>query len=267
MKRELVITARSRKTATKKLIASHSQRVIDIVEELYYGHGVRPSSRTILYRLKKDGSVSKKDSKKVEALVAYLKLTGKIQTHTMIDAKRSMYGTSTYPDAQTALDELATGFKLDLWKNQPHRLLIMCEAVGYTDVIAKVANEYRCDYIGSGGDISVQWKINIAKNNYTHIVYTGDMDVKGISIPKTVIKDINELQDDAGSDLTTLVRIEHDVEEYDVELENVDVEHVRNLIEDEIVKLIDMEKWIADKAKEESEKEYIVSSETKKEMK
>ncbi len=249
--------------ATVAFRDKHSQTIIDIVEELYYGHGVRPSSRTIMYRLKKDGSVTKKDVKKVEALVAYLKLTGDIDVNHMIDAKRTMYGTSTYPDAQTALDELARHFKIDMWKNQQNKILIMCEAVGYTDVIAKVANEWRCDYIGSGGDISVHWKINIAREDYTHIIYVGDMDDKGIEIPQRLITDINELQLSVGSELTTLVRIEHDVEEYDVELENVDVEHVRNLISFEISELVEGDIWIADEEIEENERMLIVPRETK----
>ncbi len=229
--------------AGKKFTKEYSQTVIDMVEDLYYNHGVRPSSRTILYRLKKLGEVTKKDVKKVEALVAYLKLTYKIPTYMMIDAKRSMYGTTTYDDAAEAISELVSNYKLDFWKYQENKILIMCEATGYTDVISKVADEYRCNYIGAGGDFSIHYKLIVAKREYTHIIYCGDMDAKGIEIPQILIRDINEIQKQHGYDFTTMVRIEHDVDKYDVELENVDVEHVRQLLRDNIKPLIDNYSW------------------------
>jgi len=240
--------------ATKKFVDEYSGIVMGIVDELYYSHGVRPSSRTILYRLKGMGLATKKDVKKVEALVAYLKLKGDIGVHMMIDAKRTMYGTATFNSKEEALSDLSKSFKLDLWLNQPTKVLIMCEAVGYTDVIGRVANEYRCDYIGSGGDISVHWKIELAQSDYTHIIYVGDMDEKGVAIPNILIRDVNELQEANGLPLTTMVRIEHDVVEHDVELENVDVEHVRNLIRTKVVNLIDSHLWDDSLATEATDK-------------
>jgi len=246
--------------ATKKFTALHGDMVVDMVNDLYGIHGVRPSSRTIMYRLKGLGLIGKGDVKKVEALVALLKLTGRIDVHKMIDAKRSMYGTSTYKDAKEATDELAGRFKMDLWKDQDNKVLIMCEASGYTDVISAVASKYRCDYMGSGGDISVHWKVMIASAGYTHIVYVGDMDTKGMEIPVTMIDDINFMQNYRGMKNTELVRIEHDVLKYDVELENVDIDYIRDLISDEVNNLIDMVSWKKSLAVESDEAMKISSN-------
>ncbi len=245
--------------ATKKFVREYSAIVIEMVKDLYYNHGVRPSSRTILYRLKKLGTVTKKDDKKVEALVAYLKLKGDISIRTMIDAKRKMYGTTTYPSKRAALSNLHNRFKLDLWKEQDNSVLLMCEAVGYSDVISKVANEYRCDYIGSGGDISVHWKMELAESSYTHIIYVGDMDEKGITIPQILIRDVNELQSANGYENTTMVRIEHDVAEYDVELENVDVEYVRDLLRSKVSELINHEAWETSLSNESIDRESLLT--------
>ncbi len=260
MKRsDMTLIERKQTDATKKFIREYSDIVVGMVEDFYHNHGVRPSSRTILYRLKKLGTVTKKDVKKVEALVAYLKLKGDISTYMMIDAKRTMYGTSTYPSKRAALSNLHKKFKLDLWKEQDNSILFMCEAAGYTDVISRVANQYRCDYIGSGGDISVHWKMELAEKMYTHIIYVGDMDEKGIEIPQTLIRDVNELQTANGYENTTMVRIEHDVTEYDVELENVDVEYVRDLLREKVDEFIDYAAWDNSLSNESIDRESLLT--------
>ncbi len=239
--------------ATKKFADLHADKIVEMVNELYDVHGVRPSSRTIMYRLKKGGLVRKNDVKKVEGLIALLKLTGRIEAYKMIDAKRSMYGTTTFGNAKEATDGLARRFKMDLWKDQDNKVLIMCEASGYTDVISSVAKDYRCDYMGSGGDISVHWKVLLASAEYTHVVYVGDMDEKGIKIPYTMIEDINFMQRYHGMNETELVRIEHDVLKYDVELENVDIDYIRSRIALEMHALIDHSKWKLSLEEEQNE--------------
>lgn len=161
----------------------------------------------------------------------------------MLDAKRTMYGTTMYHDKAEAINAFTKGYKLDLWQNQTSKLLIMCEATGYTDVIALVANEYRCDYLASSGDLSIHYKIQIAKTNYTHILYVGDLDEKGKQIPKTLIQDINEVQ---GKQFTTLVRLEQDGDLYGSELENADVEVVRDMLREKVITLIDFKQWSDD---------------------
>ncbi len=229
--------------ATKKFIAAHEDKVVDMVRSLFLIHGVRPSSRTILYKLKKLGHVTKADDKKVEALVAYLKLIKRIHPNMMKDAKRSMYGTTTFDDKADALNQLIEEFKLDAWEGQPNKVLVMCEAVGYLDVISKVAKEYRCDYIPSGGDFSIHWKIKIAQQDYTHIVYAGDMDKKGLEISDTILADINAQRSEYGLENITVVRLTFDADVWGVELEGVDVEFVREMVKKAIVDLIEMEDY------------------------
>ncbi len=231
--------------ASIKFFNEHADMVVDMVNDLYDNYGVRPSSRTIMYKLKKLGLVTKGDTKKVEALVAHLKLKGRIRVHKMKDAKREMYGTATYEDKAEALNELIESFKLDAWEDQDNEVLVMCEAVGYLDVIAKIANKYRCDYIPSGGDFSIHWKIKVAQQAYTHIVYVGDMDAKGFEISDTISADIDEQRHKYGRENITVVRIAFDADVWGVELEGVDVDVVRNMVDEAIVNLIDMDKYNA----------------------
>ncbi len=194
------IIARSMKQATKELFNAFADDIEAMIKQ-GYNDNILHNPRFVMYKLlktTKDGiTITKKMDKKISGVINVLKYQGRISNNMTIDVKRSVSEYNHFRDRDDAQNYIQRAFYLDRWKHQPRRLILMCEASGYLGVIRNIANQFRIPYTSASGDMSVQIKIEIADMcdmSPTTIIYYGDNDTKGLSIPKTIEADIRALR-------------------------------------------------------------------------
>ncbi len=217
---------------TKKFFDEYSKLIYNMVAKGYQD-GILHNPRLVMYKMMPYG-VKKTDNKKVSAAINTLKYQGKIPNNWTIDTTRSITEYTRFNDVQDGLDALANSYYLDRWKNQPMKVLLMCEASGYLGVIRKIANDYRMPYVPAKGDMSIQLKIDIANRitEPTTILYYGDYDRKGIQIPKTIESHIRAINPKADFEMKRMFINEDQIDLYDLEKDEDGNVQMEQLAED-----------------------------------
>ncbi len=189
-----------------------------------YKENILHNPRLVMYKLLgrtfQGHTVAKTDIKKFEGLIGMLKYQGRIKNHWTIDTAREI---STYTDWQSmtyTLGYMSKNFYFDRWEGQDRRVLLMCEASGYLGVMKNISDDYRVPFVPAKGDMSITLKMDIANSieHPTTIIYFGDYDSKGISIPKIIERDMKIINPEADITFHRMFISKDDIKKYDLVL-------------------------------------------------
>ncbi len=230
-----------------------------IKDMLYQGYrnNILHNPRLVMYKMMgitiNDITIVKGIEKKISGSINVMKYRGIVENSWTIDTTRSIGDYNSYRDKADALRKLSCWFHLDRWEDQPHNILLMCEASGYLGVIKHIADKYRCPYVPAKGDMSVQLKMEIADmiDDDTIILYFSDYDAKGLQIPETIENDIRILSSNYQFQFIRLFINEADIDMYGLDRDekgNVQMEQLSeniaiNEASDYIDSIIDQNLW------------------------
>lgn len=92
---------------------------------------------------------------------------------------------------------MANRYNLDRQTGQPVRLIVMCEAGGMAQMLARAVDEYGVPVMSSGGFDSLTAKYNLARElaeyGKTEILHIGDLDPSGEHIFSSLAQDIQQI--------------------------------------------------------------------------
>ncbi len=207
------------KQATMGLYDAFGEDIASMIRE-GYANNILHNPRFVMYKLLGKTingiTITKKSEKKISGAINVLKYKGIIANYMTIDIKRDVVEYGFYRDRQHAIDYIQHHFYLDRWKYQPRQIILMCEASGYLGVIRNIAQQFRAPYTAASGDMSVQIKMELAEKceRPTTILYYGDNDSKGRSIPQTIEADIRAINPQADLTFHRMFLNEEDIEKY-----------------------------------------------------
>ncbi len=188
-----------------------------------YKNNILHNPRLVMYKMMGttiDGiTMIKGMEKKISGVINVMKYRGLVQNNWTIDTTRRITTYNSFEDKEDLLNMASHWFYLDRWKNQPHNILLMCEASGYLGVIKHIADQFRVPYVPAKGDMSVQIKMEIADlvDDDTIILYFGDYDTKGLQIPQTIENDIRILSENYSFEFVRMFINAEDIETYNLE--------------------------------------------------
>ncbi len=219
------LIANQRRKFSTHFMDTFSSICIDMIHT-GYKENILHNPRLVMYKLLgrtfNGHTVNKSDVKKFEGLINMLKYQGHIQNHWTIDTAREITTYSDWENITSTLGYMSENFYFDRWKGQDKRVILMCEASGYLGVMKNIADEFRVPYVPAKGDMSITLKIDISNSikRPTTIIYFGDYDSKGISIPQIIERDMNIINPDMDVTFHRMFISECDISKYDLELDD-----------------------------------------------
>ncbi len=249
---------RSMAQATQQFYDAFADDIVVMIHQ-GYTNNILHNPRLVMYKMMgrtRNGiTIEKGTERKISGVINVMKYQGYIKNHWTIDTTRSINTYNSFDGKKDGLNTLADSFYLDRWKNQPMKIILMCEASGYLGVIKNIADDFRVPYVPAKGDMSVQLKMEVAYSitEPTIILYYGDYDKKGIQIPKTIEGDIRAINPDADFTLVRMFLNEDHIIEYgldidskgQVQLEQLEENIAINMSKEYIRGIIDEDAWNA----------------------
>jgi hypothetical protein len=273
-----------RERRTKAQIAQLDQQIVVEVEEDH-----PQSVRHVFYRmtnprLSEPVEKSEKGYRHTQDRCKKLRRSGKLPYSWITDATRRGYFVSTYQDAGEFLRDMAGLYRADLWKSSEYYCEVWTESRSLAGVIEDDCRELAVSLYPAGGFASISLCYQAAESieEYSEgkpviIFYIGDYDPAGVLIDVSIEKELREHLDPAiDLDFRRLAITPEQIERYDlptkprkpsdrrmlhieetVEAEAMPAGTLREMLRDEIEKLLPQGALETVKIAEESEREFL----------
>lgn len=108
---------------------------------------------------------------------------GLIDPSKIVDRSRPSYGLNVWESPQELLETAAHGYKLDYWKDQPHKVEVWSEKDTLSEILQEEAEKYRVPVRVTRGNLSIGNKVAWSNPNAI-ILYFGDFDPSGLGIDR-----------------------------------------------------------------------------------
>ena len=250
-----------------------SQKSLDMIEAMYQAaksaHPV--SGRGIGYKLFVAGVIpSMKDMDKVYRLLKVAREQSDIPWEWIVDETRALEKTPTWDDPEDYARYMARWYRRDFWNQQPVRVEVWSEKGTVRGVLDPVLEKYAVGFLPVHGYTSATSAHNIAEDDdgrKVTVLYVGDYDPSGMDmserdLPKRLAQygghhitvkrialtkqDTRSLPSFPASDKKKDRRCPWFVRTYGDkcwELDAMDPNDLRDRVEEEIKKLIELEAW------------------------
>lgn len=251
---------------------------------------VAMSLRQVYYKFVKNDWIpnSDREYKKLGDALDAGRMNGLISWTAIVDMNRSLYGTNTQDAPEQLLEGLDNKFHLDLWADQQWRPEVWVEKLGMLNVIGSICSKLRVDYYACKGYDSqtMSWQAGrrmaryIAKGQRPIIFHMGDHDPSGLDmtrdnrerlelfcgVPVTVVRlalnmdQIEELSPPPNPAKLSDSRAAAYIEEHgdnSWEIDALEPTYIRRLIQENVERLRDEDRWSDALAREVAGKEWL----------
>lgn len=181
-------------------------KAANIILREYELQGFDLSLRQLYYQFVARGWLqnSQKSYKNLGAVVADGRMAGLIDWDSIKDRGRTMESLSHWESPAEIISAVAKGFTIDLWKNQPYRVVVMVEKQALEGVLVPVCRSLDVTFIANKGYSSASALYELAKEieddrRETVVLYFGDHDPSGIDMTRDVYERLQLL---SGKDIT-----------------------------------------------------------------
>jgi hypothetical protein len=243
--------------------------------------------RQVFYQLVKLRLIDKTErayNDVVVRLLTKMRLEGELPWQWIADSTRWMRKPTTYDSIEDALRETAASYRRALWRDHNVYVEVWLEKEALAGVLLGVTAEWDVPLMVTRGFASLSYLYSAAEtiaamNRPTYLYYFGDYDPSGVEIDRNIERRLREFV----SPLDHLIHFERvavtpgQIVEYDlptrptkrtshgrdlhrgdsVEVDALDPEDLRSLVQDRIFRHIDAGRLRATRAAEESERELL----------
>lgn len=138
---------------------------------------------------------SERSYKRVGRIVSDARMAGELPWTAIVDRTRSLRGVTHWTDPEEIVEGAASGFRLEKWKRQPHRVEVWIEKDALVGVISGICRELDVDYFSCRGyaSQSAMWRAARRFRRYEKaglqdvtILHLGDHDPSGIDMSRDI---------------------------------------------------------------------------------
>ncbi|MBE2222789.1 MAG: hypothetical protein IAF02_14685 [Anaerolineae bacterium] len=176
------------------------QRTNAIIDD-YRRRGYELTLRQLYYQLVARDIIpnTQKEYKKLTNLITNARDAGLVDWHAIVDRTRQRTGLDDWWDPASFLNDQIRQFRIDKWRDQPHRIFVWVEKEALAGVISRACsvNHIQVDYVSCRGYMSASTLWREARNlhylkrdNRQHpvIIHLGDHDPSGIDMTRDNIE-------------------------------------------------------------------------------
>jgi hypothetical protein len=240
--------------------------------------------RQVYYRLEVMGLIEKSE-KNVKGVVGRLlremRRAGEIPLDWISDSTREPIEPLTFDDPDEAIEWLLLMYRENLWKDQPQHVEVWIEKDGLVGIVEPITRKWGVRLMSTHGNSSLSFLNDAAKHIASQgkpviLLNLGDHDWSGDNIKDTAVRDICEWAPEADITVKRIAVTPEQIEEWGlptrppkddarakdwegdcVELDAVEVNTLRELVEDAIKEYIDWDAWAASERREQANKRRL----------
>lgn len=268
-------------------------RANTVIEE-YAAQGYSLTLRQLYYQFVQRNWIpnEQKEYDRLSEHVTNGRRAGLIDWNAIVDLTREIVSPASWADAQEIIRSASTGFRLDLWKNQPAHVEVWFEKDALMNVFERAANEQRIGYFSMRGYASdsslwraaTRLKAKQDEGKNVIVLHFGDHDPSGIDMTRDIEERLNLFQatpeirrkalnigqvkryklinNPAKESDSRHSKYKAEFGVYSWELDALEPSVLVKLVRDEVEKLIDAEQWAQDKAEEDKQRESLSKCDT-----
>lgn len=264
-------------------------RMNDIIRE-YEPRGFSMTVRQLYYQMVQRGLLANEQANydRVQKTLSEGRLAGLVSWTALEDRTRNLRGVQHWATPGAALRTCATGYRADLWRNQPTRPEVWIEKDALVGVIGTICQQLRVDFFACRGynSQSEQWRAGrrfaayLARGQRPVVLHMGDHDPSGLDmtrdnrerlemfcgVPVQVVRlalnmdQIERLRpppNPAKSNDPRYSAYEAEYGEHSWELDALPPDYMAQLIEDAVLRMRDAKAWDAALAEEVEERQLL----------
>jgi hypothetical protein len=249
------------------------------------------STRQCFYQCVSRGAVPNSESgyDKVQRALVALRRDGTVPFERVVDRTRSRHVRSSWNGMREILDQAASQYRRDAWRDQEFVVMVACEKQALEGIFSEVVDEFGASlwtlrgYPSDG--LLFEWatdiRLYVDEGKSVVIRYAGDFDPSGIDIERKAAERLRELG--AEFEWERIGLFESDFEVFDLvelpakrtdsrsasfiarygercaELDALPPDELRRRIRDAIEPFIDQERWERIRQTEELERESLAN--------
>jgi hypothetical protein len=152
-------------------------------------------------------SMAKSEINKVSRLLTIARERGMIPWKWIVDETRELERTPSWADPAEFVRVVSNSYRLDFWKQQPHRVEVWSEKGTVRGVLAPVLDEYGVGFRVMHGYTSATTINDVASNfdgRILHALYCGDYDPSGMCMS---VRDLPGRLEEYGGEHVVVTRI------------------------------------------------------------
>lgn len=221
MRAVLAYAPRSIKRArrTKADMALLEENLVRIVAE-----EAPTTARHVFYKAVAEGLIPKTEAAYkgiVIRLLTKLRRSHEIPYRSISDNTRWTLNIRSHGSMNEALEDMARGYKRNLWTDADSRVEIWCEKDAVAGIISETASKWTVDTMVFRGYPSLTYLSNLTEDIEeagvpTFVYYFGDHDPSGVDIERFVTKTVCEMAPDVEIHVKRLAVTPAQIEEYDL---------------------------------------------------
>jgi hypothetical protein len=243
------------------------------------------SVRQVFYRLVSLGTIDKTESEyktTVCRLLADMRRDGDLPFTWIADSTRWMRKPKTFPSLEEAARQTARFYRRQLWDEQQAYVEVWLEKDALAGVLYETTSDYDVPLMVTRGYPSLSFLYSAARgiaeqNKPAYLFYLGDHDPSGVDIPRKVESDLRQMAPKAEIHFARTAVNEDQISAWrlptrptkrtdsraktfrgeSVEVDAIPPERLRQLVEEEILGLVDLDKMAATIEAEKSERQLV----------
>ncbi len=261
-------------------------RANDIIDE-YSAEGFDLTLRQLYYqfvsRLGRDFENSQQSYKRLGKIIGDARMAGLIDWSALEDRTRYLRGNSHWDSASEIVRACASSFRYDLWADQIEHVEVWIEKDALIGVLSSVCRRWDVNYFSCRGYVSLSEMYRAARRSYsgsrTTIIHLGDHDPSGIDMSRDILDRIEAM--DGVARLHRIALNMDQVEEHNPppnpakitdsraadyirnygpdswELDALDPRTIERLVEEEILRHLDLDLFEEAKARQQEARDQI----------
>jgi hypothetical protein len=271
------------KPRRKRSTAAEMEKLLDATLEIVGGEEYQITLRHLFYRLVTLGLIPKTE-RAYGNLAGHLskwRKSGRIGFHHFVDSTRYYSGKELHDQIDTALEGTVAGYRRNLWQDQDVRIEIWTEKDAIRALAGRVADDFGIQTFACKGFPSLSSLHSFAEGvaisdqcgKRTVVLYLGDFDEAGLRIDESIVKTVREIFK-VEFTFTRLAVTEEIIHRFNlptrppkgksrmarcVEIDALSSGQIRELLEREILRYIDEDRWSRQLRTEELERETLTA--------
>lgn len=197
----------------------------DEILTAFYGQGIQISLRKLYYELVSRLIIENKDTEynNLSKTITKARMAGLIDWDHICDETREVYQAQYFQSPKDLLQCAAKSYRVDRWAGQNIRVEVWSEKSALTSILQPICEEYDVRYLATRGHPSVTAKYEMRERiidnageglRQTVILYFGDHDPTGMTIPKAMMEMFFDLRVEYfNRDLLKIERLALDIDQ------------------------------------------------------
>jgi hypothetical protein len=267
--------------ATKVEVEERRAQLLAIVED-----GQPMTVRQVFYQATVKGIVKKTEAgytSLVQPDLTLLRRTGKLPYDWLVDNSRTVHRSYTFDSVAEALEDAARTYLKSLWTNMPVRVQVWLEKDALAGVIEPVTRQYDVPLFVARGYASLSFLHDAAEDINdldvpVYIFHLGDYDPSGVNAGEAIDRTLREMAPDAEIHFERIAVTQEQIRDWDlptrptktedtraakfgeaesVELDAIDPQRLRDLVQEAIERHMPAETYEALMQEQDEERDAI----------